>query len=95
MVKNLPANAGDTGSIPDLGRFLVLQSNYVYELQLLSLCSRARMSQLLSSCVATTEAHALKSLCSATREATAVRSPSPANRGSLDAALKTRAAKNK
>ena len=83
VVKNPPANAGDTGSIPDLGRFLVLQSNYVYELQ------------LLSSCVATTEAHALKSLCSATREATAVRSPSPANRGSLDAALKTRAAKNK
>ena len=29
-----------------------------------------------------------------TREATTVRSPSPANRGSLDAALKTRAAKN-
>ena len=27
VVKNLPANAGDTGSIPDLGEFHVLQSN--------------------------------------------------------------------
>ena len=27
MVKNLPANAGDTGSIPDLGRFHVPQGN--------------------------------------------------------------------
>ena len=25
MVKNLPANAGDTGSIPGLGRFHMLQ----------------------------------------------------------------------
>ena len=64
----------------------------MYEPQLLSLCSRAHMSQLLSSCVATTEAHALKSLCSATREATEAQAP---QRGSLNAALKTRAAKNK
>jgi len=27
VVKNPPANAGDTGSIPDLGRFHILQSN--------------------------------------------------------------------
>ena len=27
VVKNLPANAGDTGSIPDLGRSHMLQSN--------------------------------------------------------------------
>jgi len=25
--KNMPANAGDMGSIPDLGRFHILQSN--------------------------------------------------------------------
>ena len=27
VVKNLPANAGDTGSISGLGRFHILQSN--------------------------------------------------------------------
>ena len=27
VVKNLPAKAGDTGSIPGLGRFHVLQGN--------------------------------------------------------------------
>jgi len=27
VVKNLPADAGDTGSNPDLGRFHVLRSN--------------------------------------------------------------------
>ena len=27
VVKNPPANAGDTGSIPGLGRFHLLQSN--------------------------------------------------------------------
>ena len=27
MVKNLPANAGNTGSVPDLGRFHRLWSN--------------------------------------------------------------------
>ena len=32
MVKNPPANAGDTGSIPDLGRFL-------HALEQLSLCA--------------------------------------------------------
>jgi len=39
VVKNLPANAGDVGSIPDPGRFHVLQSNYACAPQLLSLCS--------------------------------------------------------
>ena len=29
VVKNPPAKAGDTGSIPDLGRHHVLWSNYV------------------------------------------------------------------
>ena len=38
MVENLPANAGDTGSSPGLGRSHMLQSNWVREPQLLSLC---------------------------------------------------------
>ena len=33
VVKTLPANAGDTGSIPGLGRFLLLQGNYARESQ--------------------------------------------------------------
>ena len=37
MVENLPANAGDMGSILDLGRFHILQSNDAHELQLLRL----------------------------------------------------------
>ena len=36
VVKNLPANAGDMGSIPDLGRFLMLQDNKAHDPQLLS-----------------------------------------------------------
>ena len=47
MVKNLPANAGDTGSSPGLGRSHMLRSNWAHEPQLLSLrvwslCSAAR-----------------------------------------------------
>ena len=42
MVKNLPANAGDTGSIPNPGRFHMLWCNEVCTLQLLKpTCSRA------------------------------------------------------
>ena len=47
MVENLPANAGDTGSSPGLGRSHMPQGNWVCEPQLLSLrvwslCSAAR-----------------------------------------------------
>ena len=35
MGKNLPANSGDTGSIPGLGRFHMLQSNWAPVSQLL------------------------------------------------------------
>ena len=42
MVKNLPANAGDMSSIPDLGRSHMLQSNEARVPQLLNPCSRAR-----------------------------------------------------
>ena len=54
MVENLPANAGDTGSIPGPGS--MPQSNKAHPPQLLSLCSRALESQLLSPCATTTEA---------------------------------------
>ena len=37
MVKNLPANAGDTDSSPGLGRSHMPQSNWAREPQLLSL----------------------------------------------------------
>ena len=57
MVKNLPANAGDKGSIPGPGRSHMLQSNKARAPQLLSLHSRAHEPQLLSPRAATTEAH--------------------------------------
>ena len=47
VVKNLPANAGDMGSSPGLGRSHMLRSNKVRAPQLLSLHSRAREPQLL------------------------------------------------
>ena len=47
VVKNLPANAGDTGPIPGLGRLYVPQSNKARASQLLSLCSGAWEPQLL------------------------------------------------
>ena len=48
VVKNPPANAGDTGSSPGPGRSHMPQRNKARALQLLSLCSRARKPQLLS-----------------------------------------------
>ena len=56
VVKNLPANAGDTGSSPGLGRSHIPWSNKACVPQLLSLCSRAREPQLLSPRATTTEA---------------------------------------
>ena len=58
VVKNLPVNAGDMGSIPGLGRCHMPWNNKACAPQLLSLCSRAHEPQLLSSCATTTEAHA-------------------------------------
>ena len=55
MVKNLPANAGDTGSVLDLERSHMPLSNKARGPQLLSLCSRAQELQLLNPCSATTE----------------------------------------
>ena len=48
VVKNPPANAGDTGSIPGPRRSHMLWSNKARVPQLLSLCSRACEPQLLS-----------------------------------------------
>ena len=55
MVKNPPANAGDMGSIPGLGRSHMPRSNKARVPQLLSLRSRAREPQLLGPCATTTE----------------------------------------
>ena len=54
-VKNLPANAGDTGSISSLGKVHMPQGN----------CAWA--PQLLISCATTTEIHKPESLDSATK----------------------------
>ena len=48
VVKNPPANAGDTGSSPGRGRSHMPQSNEARVPQLLSLCSIAHKPQLLS-----------------------------------------------
>ena len=56
MVKNPPANAGDTSSSPGLGRSHMPRSNWAHAPQLLSLRSRARKAQLLSPHATTTEA---------------------------------------
>ena len=45
--KNLPANARDTGSIPGLGKFHMLQSNWAHAPQFLSPPSKAHELQLL------------------------------------------------
>ena len=47
--KNPPANAGDTGSIPNLRRSHMPQSNQAHTPQLLRLCSRAGEPLLLKS----------------------------------------------
>ena len=58
MVKNPPANAGDTGLSPGPGRSHMLRSNKACVPQLLSLCSRSREPQLLSPRATATEARA-------------------------------------
>ena len=52
LVKNLPANAGDTGSSPGLGRSHMPQSSWAREPQLLSLrvwslCSATREAAIM------------------------------------------------
>ena len=71
MVYNLPANVGDTGSSPDLGRSYMPQSNSTHTSQLLSLCSRPQKLQPL-------KLKSPRAWCFATRDATSVRSLSTA-----------------
>ena len=47
VVENLPANAGDTGSSPGLGRAHMSRSNYAHEPQLLSLRSATREATIV------------------------------------------------
>ena len=49
-VKNPPANAGDSGSIPGPRRFHMLWNNWAQPPQLLKLCSRAQDLHLLGPC---------------------------------------------
>ena len=58
VVENLPANAGDTGSSPGLGRSHIPQSNWAREAQLLSL-------RVWSLCSATREAAIVRGPCTA------------------------------
>ena len=55
VVKNPPANAGDTGSSPGPGRSHIPRSNWARAPQLLSLHSRAREPQLLRPRATTTK----------------------------------------
>ena len=79
VVKNLPANAGDTGSVLDLGRSHMSQSSYAHVSQLLSLSCRAWEPQLLSLHDIIIEAQVPQSLCF-TRKATPMRSQHTATR---------------
>ena len=58
VVENLPANAEDTGSSPDLGRSHMLRSNWAREPQLLSL-------HIWSLSSTTREATTVRGLCTA------------------------------
>ena len=69
VVKNPPANAGDTGLSPGPGRSHMPQSNTACE------------SQLLNPCTTTTEAHEPRAL-TLQREATAMRSLHTTTKGS-------------
>ena len=64
VVKKLPANAGDVGSIPSPGESHMLQSNEANAPQLLSLHSRIHEPQPLSLCATTIEALSPYSPCS-------------------------------
>ena len=71
VVKSLPANAGDTGSIPDPGRSHMPGGN---------ICPYATTTE--PTCTPS-EACALQSLCAETREATTMRSQCNVTESSL------------
>ena len=60
VVKNLPANEGDTGSVPVLRRSHMSQSNKVCGLQLLSMFFRVLKQQLLICLLQLPKTHALE-----------------------------------
>ena len=66
MVENLPANAGDTGSSPGLGRSHMPRSNWAREPQLLSL-------RIWSPCSVTREAAIVTGPCTAMKNGPARR----------------------
>ena len=73
LVKNPPANAGDTGSVPGLGRSHMPQSNEASVPQLLSPGPGAQELQLLSPCVlepvlCNKRSHQMRNLSTTTRE---------------------------
>ena len=76
--RNLPANAGDTSSIPGPGRPHMPWVAKAHTSPLLSLCPRAHGPQLL-------KRPALQSLCPTAREATTTRRPRTTTRESLHA----------
>ena len=82
MIKNPPANAGDTGSVPGPGRFPQAEEK-------LSPCARTREPVLQSLGAAAAEASVPEGPCSATGEATAMRSPSTPTREEPLQAVKT------
>ena len=57
VVKNLPANAGDTGPMPGTGRSHIPQGNWTCELQLLSLSILESMLHKRSHCKEKPEHH--------------------------------------
>ena len=77
MIKNSPANAGEMGLTPVLGKFHMLHSNQACAPQPLNLCLRVLEPQLLRLRAAAAEALApgLQSTGFATRETTTERRP--------------------
>ena len=73
VVKNLPANAGDTGLFPGLGRSHMMQNHQTHARQLLSLESRSH--NYWSPCIC--------SPCFSIRKATTVRSSRTATKNSF------------
>ena len=82
VVKTPPANAGDTGSSPGLGRSHMPRSNKARAPQLLSLLSRAHVPQLLQPRATTTAARVPRACAPQQGEATAMRSPRTATMSS-------------
>ena len=80
VVKNPPANAGDTGLIPGLGNPTCHGATKPMLYNYWSCALEPRSCQLLGSCIATIEACEPSRPCSTTREATALRSPSTPTR---------------